>query len=94
MKELERLGEVATKALEKALVGNVTLELKQRLTILLEKAKDASLPPETLRQLRAVEALEYIATADARRLLKTLGQGADEARLTKEARASLERLAK
>ena len=47
-----------------------------------------------LRALRAVEVLEYIGTTEAKKLLMALAQGAAEARLTREAKASLKRLAK
>jgi hypothetical protein len=45
-----------------------------------------------LRSLRAVEVLEHIATPEARDVLRTLAQGASEVRLTREAKAALERL--
>jgi hypothetical protein len=44
--------------------------------------------------VRAIEVLEHIGTPDANELLQTLATGAPEARLTQEAKASLERLAK
>lgn len=55
----------------------------------------ASLPgPDRLREVRAVEALEHVGGAEARRLLEALAKGAPAARLTREARAALERLEK
>ena len=48
--------------------------------------------PEQARALRAVEVLEHVGTAEAKRVLETLAAGAAEARLTQEARASLRRL--
>ena len=50
-------------------------------------------PPRYLRELRAIEALEYIGTAEARAVLHRLAQGAPTARFTQEGRAALERLA-
>ena len=44
--------------------------------------------------LRAVEVLERIGTPEARQVLAKLADGAPEARLTQEAKASLQRLAK
>ena len=44
--------------------------------------------------LAAIEALEHAGTAQAEQLLQVLAKGAAEARLTQEAKASLERLAK
>jgi hypothetical protein len=41
-----------------------------------------------------VEVLEHIGTSDAKQLLEMLATGTEGARLTKEARASLERLNK
>ncbi len=51
-------------------------------------------PSEYLRQLRAIEVLECIGTAEARRVLEAISQGATEARLTQEAQAALQRLAR
>jgi hypothetical protein len=48
--------------------------------------------PETLRQLRAVQALEHIGSSEARQVLAVLARGAPEARLTHEANAALTRL--
>ena len=45
-----------------------------------------------LRELRAVEALERMATPEARRVLGGLAAGVTDARLTQEAKAALDRL--
>jgi hypothetical protein len=50
--------------------------------------------PEALQSLRAVESLELAATPEARKLIARLARGDREARLTQEAKASLERLTK
>lgn len=44
--------------------------------------------------LRAIEVLKVAATPEAKRLLEMLAAGAAEAELTREAKASLQRLAK
>ena len=49
-------------------------------------------PPERVRAVRAIEVLEQVETPEARLLLQTLAGGAPEAVVTREARASLERL--
>ena len=90
---LERLGDLAVPALEKALAGKPALEMRTRIERLLETA-DRMPPPEVLRSLRAVEALEHAGTPEARQRLEALAKGADGARLTREAQAALQRLAK
>jgi hypothetical protein len=49
---------------------------------------------ETRRDLRAVEALERIGSPDAQQVLETLGQGAPDARQTREVKAALARLSR
>jgi WD40 repeat protein len=93
-KELEALAEGAAPALRKALAGKPSLEVKRRLETLLDRLEGGSLSAETVRQIRAVEALEAIGNAQARRLLEKLAVGPAEMRLTQEAKASAGRLAK
>jgi RNA polymerase sigma factor (sigma-70 family) len=93
-RELEALGELARPALRKALAGEPSLEARRRMGGLLEQLGRPVVDPEMLRGLRAVEVLEHLATQEARHLLQVLGKGAGEARVTREARASLERLAR
>lgn len=64
--------------------------LRERIEALLRRLD--ALPAE--RATEVVEALEYAATPEARALLEQLAGGLAEARLTREAKASVERLGK
>jgi RNA polymerase sigma factor (sigma-70 family) len=87
---LEALGEQAEPALRRVLAGQGSAEVRRRAAALLEKTPWAP-GPQTLRAIRAVEALEYAGSAAARELLQSLACGAPEARLTREAKAALAR---
>jgi WD40 repeat protein len=93
MDELAKLGEFAATALEAALNDGPPLEAKLRIEQLLKKMATTRLPPETLRELRAVAALELMGTPEARALLEELAGGAAGARLTEAARGALKRSA-
>jgi hypothetical protein len=54
----------------------------------------AGTSPGTLKAIRSVAVLEYSRAPEARSLLESLGGGAPEARLTREAKAALERMSK
>jgi WD40 repeat protein len=92
--ELAKLGGTADAALRKALEGQPSAELKQRVQHLLDRRPSADTSPERLRQLRALEVLAAMATPESRRLLEELAKGAPEAGLTKEAKAALDRAGK
>jgi hypothetical protein len=92
-RELERLHELAGPALRKALAAQPSAEARRRIEGLLEAHAKPLGHPESLRAMRAVEMLELAGYPEARRLLGSLAKGAPEARLTQEAKASLERLA-
>ncbi len=94
MKELGKLGELAEPALRSTLGGKPSLDVRRRLERLLQKLEQPVTDPQQLRSLRAIEVLEHIGSAQARELLQCLAKGATEARLTQEARVSMERLAK
>jgi WD40 repeat protein len=90
---LSRLGDGAVPALRQALAGHPSAEVRQRAETLLKVlAVPIVTDAELRRQLRAVAVLEYTGTADTRQLLRRLADGAPDARLTREAQASLERL--
>jgi WD40 repeat protein len=94
-KELEKLGELAAPVCRKAMESKPSAEMSRHLTTLIEKQTKAelNLPPDRLRALRAVEVLELIGTKDAREVLAQFARGAEDASMTREAKASLERLA-
>lgn len=94
MKELAPLADRVAPALRKALAGKPSLEVRRRLLALLNRLEGASPSAATLREIRAVEALELIGNAEARRLLDKLAAGPAEMRLTQQAKASAKRLAK
>jgi WD40 repeat protein len=92
-RELREQGEAAEPALRKALTGNPSAELRRRVKEALE-ALDPARSAVRFRVVRAVEVLEYAGTGEARRVLQALARGAPEFRLTQEATASLQRLAR
>jgi WD40 repeat protein len=89
---LAQRGAAIEPALRQALAGKPSLEVRLRVAKLLRQVLSAPLPAEEVRRLRAVEALEYAATPEARRLLEALARGAPEATLTQAAKAALTRL--
>jgi hypothetical protein len=90
--ELERLADGAEPTLRDTLKSQPPLEVQRRVERLLERL-DVRRTPERWREIRAVEALEHIATPEAWQLLRDLADGEPRARLTREARAALDRLA-
>jgi RNA polymerase sigma factor (sigma-70 family) len=88
--ELQRLRDDLEPTLRAAMSEVTSAEVKTRLERILEAA-DAP-HPERLRQMRAVEVLEGLGTPPAADLLKKLATGVPDARLTREARASLQRV--
>jgi hypothetical protein len=90
--ELVELGDLAEAALRQTLADNPSLEMLKRVQAALERLRGPVTQPQLLQALRALAVLEDIGTPEARRLLKELTKGASASRLTREARASLERL--
>jgi RNA polymerase sigma factor (sigma-70 family) len=88
---LEKLEDVAEPALRRLLETKPTLEVTERVERLLKLLEHPG--PDSLRGLRAVEVLEHLATPEAKAVLESLAKGAPEARRTREAAASLKRLA-
>jgi WD40 repeat protein len=94
--ELDKLGEAALAPCEEALAGKPSLELRRRLEAYRNKVTHPWRQPagEPLRIIRAVEALEMCATAEARAVLDGLAKGARGAYLTTQASAALGRLSR
>jgi hypothetical protein len=86
--ELEQIAEGAEPALRKRLAERPALETRQRILQALEAANSC----DRIRTLRAVQILEYIATPETKQLLGEWTKGVPTARLTREAKAALERL--
>jgi WD40 repeat protein len=90
--ELAKQADVAAATLRQIMAKEKpSLEVRQRLQQILEGIESK---PESLRAVRAVEVLEWIATPEAVRLIDELANGAAEARLTREASAAKRRLAR
>jgi RNA polymerase sigma factor (sigma-70 family) len=89
--ELEQVAELAEPTLRKALNDTASAESKRRIEALLAKLDSGDLPAAALRDLRALEVLEQLATPEVRQLLQDLAKGLPHARLTLEAKATLER---
>jgi WD40 repeat protein/beta-lactamase regulating signal transducer with metallopeptidase domain len=89
---LLKAGEQAVPALQKVLGAEPALETRLRVEELLDKLTGGTLTAEQLRLVRAVEALEKIATPEARAVLRALAGGAPGALPTREARAAFDRL--
>jgi hypothetical protein len=92
-RELEQLGEAVRPLMRQVLAGQPSLEKRRRLQNLLDAGPEV-LSAGALRGIRAVRVLEYMACPEAHETLQALAKGAAEARLTREAKASLERLAR
>jgi WD40 repeat protein len=93
-RRLKELGDLAGPALRAANEGVLSAEARQRVEDVLHKLEGPVEAPQLARGLRGVEALEHVGSVEARRLLEELAAGAPAARLTREAKASLQRLAR
>ncbi len=94
MNELDCYGALAEPALRKALSNSPAPEAQARIAYLLEKQQSDFPSGALLRSLRAIEVLEQIATPEACQLLEPLAAGAPQATLTRDAKASLQRIAR
>lgn len=90
--ELASQAESVTEALQTFLRSDGSTEARQRAQKLLDDMESGT-DPHYLRPLRAVGVLETIGSPEAAAVLSKIGDGVPQARLTWQARASLERLA-
>jgi RNA polymerase sigma factor (sigma-70 family) len=88
---LRGVGPTAVPALRKVLTSKPSLEVRQRVQAILADIEQNRLMGENLRVVRAIEALELIGSAEARKVLTTLAGGAVGAPATEAARAALGR---
>jgi hypothetical protein len=91
--ELEALAELTETILRQTLEGRPSAEVRRRVEGLLDKVYGPVTSPDRLRGLRAIEVLEQIGTSEACVVLRQMTRGPAAARLTHEAKASLDRLA-
>jgi WD40 repeat protein len=91
-RRLAEWGELAVTGVRKRLDKAESEEVRRRAQDFLARFDRPAPSPERLRQMRAVEVLEGIATPAAKELLSKLAKGAAEAPLSREAAAALERL--
>ena len=90
--ELEHAGESAGPLLRRSLSAARSLEARRRLERLIDRLERAEPDGPTRQALRALAVLERIGGDDAKRVLARLAAGAPGARLTVEAKESLERM--
>jgi RNA polymerase sigma factor (sigma-70 family) len=90
MKGLDGLGTEAEPALRRALAADPSPEARHRIQTLLEALQPTAKEP--LGQRRAIAVLEQLGTPAARHVLEDLSKRVPETILTREAKASLERL--
>jgi WD40 repeat protein len=92
--ELARLEELAVPALRRALAGKPNPEVRRRIEQILGRTDGRTPTARHLLAVRSVEVLEQVGGREGRALLRDLARGAPEARLTQEAKAALQRLAR
>jgi WD40 repeat protein len=94
IEDLKVVGPDALALLRQALNAKGSAEKSRRVELLIEELQKTPLSGDALAAVRALAALEYAGTAEARRFLQELAAGAADAWLTVEAKSSLARLAK
>jgi hypothetical protein len=90
--ELGKFGDAIVPELRRALDAKPPLETRRRVQQLLDQARDWT--ADRLRDHRAIQALEYIGSTQAKELLERLARGAPGTHRTEEAKAVLRRLSR
>ncbi len=93
-RELEKQDEIAEEALRKALQSRPSLEVRRRVEALLERLHQFPPRAEQLQMSRAMLALEWMDTPEARLLIEELARGTPGARMAREAKAAQQRLSR
>jgi WD40 repeat protein len=88
--ELEKLADADASTLRRTAHDTSSAEVRRALQDILDRLEAGT--PKQLRPVRTVEALEWMATPDATKLLGALAAGAADARLTREAKSAVQRL--
>jgi hypothetical protein len=92
---LESFDQLVEDDLRTALAAQPPLEVCKRLERLLERmGTGATMPTEQLEALRTLELLESLGTPEARQAVEAIARGVPRARLTREAKAVEQRLAR
>jgi WD40 repeat protein len=91
-KALDALGAEWLPIFYDGLAAKSSVEATSALRALLRSPKRQDYSPEMLRRVRAIAALEWQATAEAKKVLERLARGAEGLELTLQAKAALARL--
>jgi RNA polymerase sigma factor (sigma-70 family) len=91
MKGLAEIGRPALAALREIAGTTKSAEVRKRATVLIEQIDGPMISAKELREVRAVEVLAWIGTAEAKELLAVLAKGEESARLPATADAALRR---
>ena len=91
-RELGRLGDAAEPFLRQAVANRPSVEVAQRVEMLLNSIAAPTLDADALRAVRSVEILERIGTAEARAALEKLGAGVTGSKVKRRAQAAAARL--
>jgi WD40 repeat protein len=85
---LDGLAELAEPGLRVALSGTVSLEVRRRILLQLERA--GVIQPNQLQVLRAITVLQRVGSQEAQEVLESLARGVPDSRVTREAKAALQ----